>query len=1267
MLKSIIKFFLEKKLITALVTLGLVLWGISTAPFNWKTSLLPRDPVAVDAIPDLGDNQQIVFAEWPGHSPQDVEDQITYPLTSYLLGLPGVKSVRSSSMFGVSSIYLIFQESVEFYWSRSRILERLNSLPAGTLPPEVQPALGPDATALGQIFWYTLEGRDPQGNPSGGWDPQELRSVQDFYLKYGLSATEGVAEVASIGGFVKEYQVEIDPVAMQSYQVNVADIIRAVKKSNLDVGARTIEFNQAEYLVRSLGYIKDIADLEEAVILARDNVPVRIKDVARVQMGPASRRGGLDKEGIEAVGAVVVARYGANPLQVIQNLKDKIEELSKGLPVKTLADGTESKVTVVPFYDRSLLINETLGTLEHALSLEILISILVVLILILNIRASLLISSLLPIGVLMTFIVMRYFNVAANIVALSGIAIAIGVMVDVAVVITENIVRTLQVPDNRNLPKIEKRQLVLRSTMEVAPAVVTALATTVISFLPVFALQGQEGKLFTPLALTKTFALIAALFIGLVIIPALAHSLFTPSPFFQRLKKPGTYAMLAAGFLLLFIIPWAGLALIAVGLNLIFQDRYPERFKRWVPFITLGIAVLTVLYLLSATWLPVGAGHSGLINFLFALLIVATILGTLFLIIPYYEIILRYCLTHRNIFLWMPLLLILWALLTWQGFDKLFNPLAQTAKFINVELKGTSWWRSMDGAFPGLGSEFMPTLDEGSYLLMPSNMPHSGVQENLNTIQLLDRRISAIPEIDLAIGKWGRAATALDPAPVSMFENIVNYKSEYLLDSSGQPMRFKVNKQGEFLLADGETYRREDNTLKAFNVSRLVPDDRGNYFRQWREHITSKEDIWDEIVKQANVPGMTSAPKLQPIATRLIMLSTGMRAPMGLKIFGPDLNTLEATGLEFESLLKQVPGIKPSSVFADRVVGKPYLEVKLNRKAIARYGSSVEDIQGYLGAIVGGAHQTTTVEGRERYAVRVRYAREYRDNPDDLKNILIPTGNGSQVPLHELADIGYERGPQNIKSENTFLVSYVIFDKLEGYAEANVIEGAREFLESKIATGDLTLPSGVSYQFAGNYENQLRAAKRLAVVVPLSLVAILLLLYFLFGRLSLTLMVFTGVFVAFAGGFLLIWLYGQDWFMNIDFLGENLRNLFNIKPINLSVAVWVGFIALFGIATDNGVLMATYLEQSVRERAPKTKVAVEEAVIEAGLLRIRPAIMTTATTLIALLPIFTSTGKGAGIMAPMAVPIFGGMLTQVLTVFLVPVLYAMWQERKLKN
>ena len=1294
MLHAIIKFFLENKLITALITLAFIAWGVAVAPFNWSLESLPRDPVPVDAIPDLGENQQIVFTEWMGRSPQDMEDQISYPLTSALLGIPGVKTIRSSSIFGLSSIYLIFDEDVEFYWSRSRILEKLNSLPVGTLPEGVQPALGPDATALGQIFWYTLEGRNPDtGEPTGGWDPQELRSVQDFYIKYGLATAEGVAEVASIGGYVKEYQVDIDPTAMKAYGVDVGSIMRAVQESNLDVGARTLEFNRAEYLVRGLGYIKSISDLEESVVAVNDNTPVRIKDVAHVQLGPASRRGGLDKGGAEATGAVVVARYGSNPLQVINNVKEKIAEIAPGLPSKTLADGTVSKVTIVPFYDRSGLIQETLGTLEEALSLEILISIIVVIVLVLNLRASILISSLLPIGVLMTFIVMRYTGVDANIVALSGIAIAIGVMVDVGIIFTENIIRHLEMPENRDRPKIK---IIYEGTTEVASAVITALATTVISFIPVFALQAQEGKLFRPLAFTKTFALLAALFVGLVVIPALAHALFSFNVGKDRTRSVWNGLLVGLGVTLLFFVPWAGVVLIILGvynvlLLLPAQALKPvlrTHLQRYSNYVIVGVVLIGVLYVLTRAWLPLGASHTYFTNFIFVAGVITLVLGTLLLVVHYYSPILRWCLANKGSFLSLPITVLLFGILAWQGFNNTFGFIGRGLERIGLDIRQTAFWGGVSATFPGIGKEFMPPLDEGSYLLMPTTMPHSGVEENVETIRLLDQRVSAIPEVETTVGKWGRAASALDPAPISMFENVVNYKSEYVLDEDGYRRRFAVDDEGRYQLnVNGEVFwydkgdgkilkemdrsyieigRNYDTTNFQFPVSNyLVHDESGEYYRQWRDHIHSPDDIWDEIVATTHIPGMTSAPKLQPIATRLVMLATGMRAPMGVKIYGPDLPTIEQVGLRMEELLQEVPGIKSSSVFADRVVGKPYLEIDLDRRALARYGLSVQDMQTFLSVAVGGNQLTTTVEGRERYAVRVRYAREFRDNPEDIKNILIPTPDGVQVPLGELATLEYVRGPQSIKSENMFLVSYVIFDKEDGYAEVEVVEQAQRYLEEQIAAGEFAVPPGVSYQFAGNYENQLRATQTLSIVIPISLLAILLILYFQFKDFSTTLMVFSGVFVAFAGGFMLLWLYGQEWFLNFSVFGESMRGLFQVHTINLSVAVWVGFIALFGVATDDGVIMGTYLKQVFSREKPQDIAQIRTAVLHAGQQRVRPAMMTASTTIIALMPVLTSTGKGADIMVPMAIPTFGGMLIQVMTMFVVPVLYSWWRERKL--
>ncbi|MDR1594322.1 MAG: efflux RND transporter permease subunit, partial [Prevotellaceae bacterium] len=1167
----------------------------------------------VDAIPDIGENQQIVATEWMGRSPKDIQNQITYPLTTSLLGITGVKTIRSTSMFGMSFIYIIFDDGVEFYWSRSRILEKLNSLPAGTLPEGVQPALGPDATALGQIYWYTLEGRNPEtGEPAGGWNPDELRTLQDFYVKYSLSTAEGVAEVASVGGFVKEYQVEINPDAMRAFGVSIMDIMNALQKSNLDIGAETIEMNRAEYLVRGLGYIKNVADLEESVITVRNGLPVRIKDVAFVNIGPATRRGGLDKEGVEAVGGVVVARYGSNPMQVINNVKAKIVEMNASLPQKTLADGTVSKVTVVPFYDRTGLIQETIGTLETALTHEILICVIVIIVLVFNLRASVVISSLLPVAVLATFIIMKYTGIDANIVALSGIAIAIGVMVDVGVVVVENIIRRVSAENGKITV-----ELVYESVKEVAGALTTGMLTTIISFLPVFTMQAQEGKLFGPLAYTKTFALISAFVIGFALLPTFAYYIlkFRHFPLLLPIREGSKLGKL------LFRRP---------------KKEKPSKGLR--AFIgkwgIVAVTLTVVLYILTSEWLPVGTKAGFTLNFVFVIIVVGFILAILWLLVIFYERILRWCLANRWKFMLIPLLTLFSGIMIWRG----------------------------------MGKEFMPSLNEGSFLLMPTSMPHTGIEQNLQLIGTLDKRISAIPEVEITVGKWGRVNSALDPAPVQMFENTINYRPEYLLDKNGHRKRFKVNDKGEFLLkTESSDEIRVTTDGRVISADSLIPDSRGKYFRQWRSHIKNSDDIWQEIVNVTHLPGLTSAPKLQPIEARLVMLSTGMRAQMGMKIYGPDLESIERAGKTLETVLKDIPSILPATVFYDRAVGAPYIEIKLNRRNMSRYGITVADLQEIISAAVGGMSLTTTVEGRERFSVRLRYPRELRDNPEALSQLIIPTATGAQIPLGELVDIEYTKGAQMIQSENTFLVGYVIFDKAESKAEVDVVHEADLILREKIQSGEIQLPVGVSYKFAGNYEQQQRASNRLLIVIPLSLLSILLILYFKFRSVTASLIHFSGVFVAFAGGFILLWLYAQPWFLNFSIGGENLRDLFQIHTVNLSIAVWVGFIALFGIATDDGVLMGTYIHDTFIEKNPLTKNEIREAVVYAGLRRVRPAAMTTATTLIALLPVLTSTGKGSDIMIPMAIPTFGGMLIQSMTMFVVPVLQCWWRESIIKR
>jgi len=1280
-MNRIIRFCMEQKLVVVLLTLFVVGWGIVVAPFDWDIKWFVRDPVPVDAIPDIGENQQIVFTEWMGRSPQDVQDQITYPLTVALLGVPGVKTIRSFSMFGFSSIYVIFQEKVDFYWSRSRLLEKLNSLSPGMLPAGVQPTLGPDATALGQVFWYTLEGRDRQGRPTGGWDPDQLRSIQDWYVRYALLSAEGVSEVASVGGFVREYQIDVDPDAMRAAGVTLENIFEAVKMANLDVGARTIEINRVEYVIRGVGFIKSIKDIEESVVRAAENLPIRVRDVARVTVGPGLRRGVLDKGGTEVVGGVVVVRFGANPLEAIRNVKEKIREISPGLPSKTLADGTATKVTVVPFYDRTGLIRETLGTLNAALVQQIMVTIIVVIFSVMHLRASLLISGLLPLAVLICFISMKGFGVDANVVALSGIAIAIGTMVDMGIVICENILKRL----DEAPPDANRFEVVYQASAEVGSAVLTAVLTTVVGFLPVFAMEGPEGKLFKPLAYTKTFALVGSIVVALTVIPPLAHLLFTGRNG-ERARSAGRWLMpaglAAAGVVFWWRVAWwAGAILLCIGLFRLVEMLLSRRL---VPYLKWGAnaALLAVfVLLLSVEWLPLGPEKGDLHNVVFVAMLIGGLLLFYELFKWLYPFLLKWCLAHKALFLFFPVFAGLFGLTVWLGAPRLTGWLPEVVQRSRPVV-------GLKHALPGLGKEFMPPLDEGSFLYMPTTMPHASIGEVKDILAMQDMALVAIPEVETVVGKLGRAESALDPAPISMIETIIGYRSEYLLNDRGKRLRFRHNpdkvdyarSEGgtELLAPDAKPYLVKGKYPRDEN-GRLIPDPDGKPFRLWRPAldpqvnpgrgawpgIRNADDIWDEIVKAADMPGVTSAPKLQPIAARIVMLQSGMRAPMGLKVKGPDLSTIESVGLQMERLLKEVPSVQPAAVFADRIVGKPYLEIVVDREAIARYGIMLNRVQDVIEVAVGGKPVTATVEGRERYPVRVRYLRELRDSIEGLEKVLVASPKGEQIPLSQLARIRYIRGPQMIRSEDTFLTGYVLFDRKPGFAEVNVVEQAKAYLEEKIGSGELVLPAGVSYSFAGSYENQVRAQKKLTLILPLALFVIMLILYLQFRSMITTLMVFSGIAVAGSGGFILIWLYGQSWFLDIHLFGTHLRELFQIGTVNLSVAVWVGFLALFGIATDDGVIMTTFLKQSVSGARLQTRQSLREAVVEGAVRRIRPCIMTTSTTVLALLPVLTSTGRGADIMVPMAIPSFGGMLMAVLTVFVVPVLYCAREEFQL--
>jgi Cu(I)/Ag(I) efflux system membrane protein CusA/SilA len=914
-------------------------------------------------------------------------------------------------------------------------------------------------------------------------------------------------------------------------------------------------------------------------------------------------------------------------------VKKKAAEIAGGLPSKTLEDGTISQVTIVPFYDRSKLINETLGTLEEALSLEILITIIVIILLLLNLKSSFLVAGSLPVAVLICFIAMRYFGVDANIVALSGIAIAIGTMVDMGIVLIESM--------NIHLEKAPKEQTIsttiYNATREVAPAVITAVATTIVSFLPVFTMEAAEGKLFRPLAFTKTFALLASILVSITILPPLATQIFSLKSKSKWLPLVYNACLFVLSIALLFTsFYFIGIMGLAVSIfsfgNHLLKQKADARTLFYFDIFRNIVYALIISTLLASIWMPLGVEKSVFINLIFVAGTIGSLIGFFYVIIHFYERILRFLLRVKFFFLLLISIIL----------------------FLGLQIARST------------GQEFMPALNEGAFLLMPTSMPHSGMQVNQFNLRALDMAVTAIPEVETVVGKAGRVESALDPAPMSMYENIVLYKSEFALDESGHRIRYQTDKEGLFILTSGESLSNEEAIFQKIDNKLLIPDSNGSYFRQWRSHIKSPDDIWDEIVLATNLPGITSAPKLQPIQTRLVMLQTGMRAPLGIKIKGPDLATIEAIGLEIESHLKLVEGVKIPAVFAERIVGKPYLLLDINREEISRYGLTIVEVQNQIQAAVGGMVMTTTVEGRERYGIKIRYPRELRNDPEKLMDIYISTTSNGQIHLGDVVDIRYEQGPQAIKSEDGFLIGYVLFDKLDNYSEVDVVTNAQNYLDALKANKGLVLPKGVSYKFAGTYEQQVRASDRLSLVVPIALFIILLILYFQFRSITISLIVFTGVFVAFSGGFIIIWFYGQDWFLNFSLFGTNLRDLFQMKVINLSVAVWVGFLALFGIATDDGVLVGTFLKDSFKRNKPNSIEEIRDAVVEGGLRRVKPAMMTTATTILALLPVLTSTGRGSDIMIPMAIPSFGGMTLQIVTMFTVPILFALWKETGFK-
>lgn len=1217
-IETIIALFLTNRLVLALWVAAIILAGLYVMPFNYGYEY--RKPIPVDAIPDIGEKQVIVFADWEGRSPQDVEDQLTYLLTVNLQGIAGVKTVRSFSMFGFAACYIIFGDEVDFYWARSRVLEKL-SLAREFLPDGASAYLGPDASGLGQIFWYTLE--------APGSDLQELRSIQDWYVRPALQSVEGVSEVASVGGFVKEYQIDVNPEAMRAFQVTLGMILEAVQKSNLDISAQTIEHSGVEYIVRGRGFLRSIGDIEKIAVRERNGVPVLLRDIASVALGPALRRGVLDKNGVEAVGGIVIARYGENPLAVISRVKARIAEIEPGL-AGALANGSVSSVTIVPFYDRTELIHETLATLNSALVLQVLVTAFVVFIILHSISGSFVIAVNIPLGIMLTFVLMRMFGVESNLMTLGGIAISIGAMVDMGIILYENTLRRYVSCQGQ-----DSRIVAFAAAREVGSAVVTAIATTIVSFLPVFVLMGPEGKLFKPLAFTKTFALFASVLVALTVTPALAAFFLKRTTSAPGKGLVSSALLVAAGIVAMWYGRSLGVLLVALALCLFvlnrpgllripLSEKVAARLKSWC-------AALVALALLTALWMPLGHDAGFISNMVIVFVPPLLWLLLAWTIIPSYPSILGVFLRRKKAFLAVPLLITLFGVIAWLGFGRVFSFVPATLSRAGIaaeHVTHTSLWQWGYHAFPGFGKEFMPSLHEGSFLWMPITMPHASISEAHDIMRKQNMLFEQIPEVDFAVGKLGRAETALDPAPINMIETLIQYVPEY-----APP--------------DPETGRRE---------------------RLWRDHIKNHRDIWNEVTATAAlIPGSTSAPMLGPIETRIVMLQTGMRSSLGVKVFGGSLDQIEKAGQDIAALLKHVPGIRPETVVPDIVTGKPYLEIDIDREAIARYGLTVVDVQETIEAALGGARLTQTIEGRERYPVRVRYQRELRDSPEALGSMYVSASATRHIPLSALASVQYVKGPQEIKSEDTFKVAYITFDREPGTAEVDVVERASAYVNSALASGELALPSGLFYRFAGSYENQQHFQRTLNVVLPLSLGLIFLILYVQFRAVPLTLIVFAQIACVWGGAFAGMWIIGQDWFLNFNLLGANLRELYNLRDFNLSVPMWVGFLALFGIATDDAVVMATYLKQAFENRASASVSEIRAMVVRSAQARIRPCFMTTITTVLALIPLLTSLGRGSEVLLPLSIPILCGMTFELITFYITPVLFCWLEERKVRR
>src|SRR5881227_2471392 len=1035
MIHRLIELSLRNRALVIAIYLGLAAWGY------WA---LLRTPI--DAIPDLSENQVIVFTDWTGRSPQEVEDQITYPLVTNLQGLPGVRVVRASSAFGFSMINIIFEDNVDLYWARTRVLERLNLVTA-QLPQGVIPTLGPDATGVGQIFWYTLE--------SDQMNLRDLRSLQDWFVRYQLNSVPGVAEVASVGGYVQQYQVDVDPNKLRSYGLALSMVVEAVERSNRNVGGNVVEQAGQWSVVRGVGLIESAADVETVVIGSSNGTPIYVRNVAEVKIGNAFRTGVLDKNGKEAVGGVVIARYGVNTLDVIQSVKQRIETIKSGLP---------KGVEIVPFYDRTQLIQRATHTLKRALIEELILVTLAHIIFLAHFRSILIVTTPLPLAVFLSFLFMYYMGISSNLMSLSGIAIAIGVLVDAGIVVTENAFRFIEQRkvDPKDRPLVW--QTVLESTRLVGRPIFFSMAIIILAFIPVFSLTGEEGKLFHPLAFTKTFAMLGATIIAVTLVPVLC-TLLLRGKFHAEQANP----------------------------------------------------VMQALHFV-------------------------------------YRPILRFALNHR-------MLTVALAILLFAG-----------AIFLAT----------------GIGKEFMPPLNEGDLMFMPVTDPAISIDEALRITARQDEILKSVPEVEWAVGKAGRAETSTDPSPINMTETVVHLKPP----------------------------------------------------EQWRAGLT-RESLIAELDEKLRMPGVTNI-WTQPIKNRIDMLSTGIRSQVGIKIFGNDLKTLEELSRRAAEVVRSVPGAK--DVYPEQISGAPYIDIKINRTAAARYGIDERTIQDAIEKGIGETNLSVTIEGRRRFPIRVRYAPEFRSSPGALGQIPITSPAGAPIPLSQLTEITEVQGPTMISSENGLLRGTVLLN-VRGRDVGSFVDEAKNAIARQAQ-----LPAGYYIEWSGEYENQQRARSRLLIVVPIVLVITFGLLYITYHSALEAAHVLLAVPFALTGGIYLLWLL----------------------QYNFSVAVWVGFIALFGTAVQTAVVMVIYLNEAVerkrREAGQLTRVSLMEAVTEGALLRLRPKLMTVSTVVASLLPIMWSTSAGAEVMKPLATPVLGGMVSSLLHVLIVtPVIFFWLREREMKK